>query len=169
MRPLMSVVKMVAAGNRVHLDSKDPRVVRQQGDVLLLRKAGNVFVVDLWVRKDRDQQVAGFSPAGLSPEVCITDEGQTIRLVRSEGLARECNEVEFDLGGVEDAQEECKVGPHAEEEPAMPRNMDCESGGGEDGERVRLLSEPRTPSKAEWERDYAVPGLVQALCGWEGS
>ena len=56
--------------------------------------------------------------------------------------------VGFDLGGVEDSQEECKVGPHAEEEP----NMDCESDGGEDGERVRLLPKPRTPSKAEWER-----------------
>ena len=29
---------------------------------------------------------------------------------------------------------------------------DCESDGGEDGERVRLLPKPRTPSKAEWER-----------------
>ena len=48
-----------------------------------------------------------------------------------------------DLGGVKDAQEECKVGPHAEEEP----DMDCESNGGEDGERVRLLPRPRTPSK----------------------
>ena len=54
----------------------------------------------------------------------------------------------FDLGGVEDAQEECKVGQHAEEEP----NMDCESDGGKDGERVRLLPKPRTPPKAEWER-----------------
>ena len=27
-RPLMSVAKMVAAENRVHLDSKDPRTVR---------------------------------------------------------------------------------------------------------------------------------------------
>ena len=53
---------------------------------------------------------------------------------------------EFDFGGEEDAQEECKVGPHAVEEP----NMDCESDGGE--ERVRLLPRPRTPSKAEWER-----------------
>ena len=56
--------------------------------------------------------------------------------------------VGFDLGGVEDAQEECKVRPHAEEEP----NMDCESDGGEDGDRGRLLPKPRTPSKAEWER-----------------
>ena len=95
-----------------------------------------------------NQQEAGFSPAGLSPEVCPTDDGQTIRPVRNEGAARERNVVGFDLGGVEDAQEECKVGPHAEEEP----NMDCESDGGEDGERVRLLPKPRTPSKAEWER-----------------
>ena len=28
--------------------------------------------------------------------------------------------------------------------------MDCECDGGEDGERVRLLPKPRTPSKAEW-------------------
>ena len=55
---------------------------------------------------------------------------------------------EFHLGIVEDAQEECKVGPHAEEKP----DMDCESDGGEDRERVRLLPKPRTPSKAEWER-----------------
>ena len=95
-----------------------------------------------------NQQDAEFSPAGLSPEVCPTDDGQTIRPVRDEGAARERNVVGFDLGGVEDAQEECKVGPHAEEEP----NMDCESDGGEDGERVRLLPKPRTPSKAEWER-----------------
>ena len=95
-----------------------------------------------------NQQEAGFSPAGLSPEVCPTDDGQTIRPVRNEGAARERNVVGFDLGGVEDAQEECKVGPHAEEEP----NMDCESDGGEFGERVRLLPKPRTPSKAEWER-----------------
>ena len=70
---------------------------------------------------------------------------ETIRPVRSEGLARVCKVVKFDLGGVEDAQEECKVGPHAEEE----RDMDCESGGGDDGERVMLLPRPRTPSKAE--------------------
>ena len=68
-RPLMTVAKMVAAGNRVHFDSKDPRVVSQ---------------------KRRNQQEARFSLAGLSPGVCVTDEGQTIRPVRSEGLAREC-------------------------------------------------------------------------------
>ena len=38
-RPLMSVAKMVAAGNRVHLDSRDPRIVRPKGDVAPLRKA----------------------------------------------------------------------------------------------------------------------------------
>ena len=71
-----------------------------------------------------------------------------IRPVRHEGAARERNVAGFYLGVVEDAQEDCKVGPHAEEEP----NMDCESDGGEDGERVRMLPKPRTPSKAEWER-----------------
>ena len=33
----------------------------------------------------RDQEEARLSPAGLSPEVCFTDEGQTTRPVRSEG------------------------------------------------------------------------------------
>ena len=59
-RPLMSVATMVAAGNRVHLDSKDPRIVRHKGDVIPLRKAGNVFVVDLWVRKDATGRRPGF-------------------------------------------------------------------------------------------------------------
>ena len=45
-----------------------------------------------------NQQEAGFSPAGLSPEVCPTDDGQTIRPVRNEGAARERNVVGFDLG-----------------------------------------------------------------------
>ena len=49
MRRLMSVAKMVAAGNRVHLDSKDPRVM----------KAGHVFVVDLWARKDATSRRLG--------------------------------------------------------------------------------------------------------------
>ena len=78
----------------------------------------------------------------------MKDEGQTIRPVRSEGLARECKVVELDPGGVEDAQGDCKVGPHTEEE----LDMDCESDEGEDGERARLLSRPRTPSKAKLER-----------------
>ena len=51
-RPLMSVAKMVAAGDRVNLDRKDPRTVRPKGDVIPLRKDGNAFVIDLWVRKD---------------------------------------------------------------------------------------------------------------------
>ena len=59
-RPLLSVAKMVAAGNRVHLDSKDPRIVRPKGDVIPLRKTGNVFVVGLWVRKDDTSRRLGF-------------------------------------------------------------------------------------------------------------
>ena len=34
--------------------------------------------------------------------------------------------VEFDLGAVEGGQKKCNFGSHAEEELAMPRNMDCE-------------------------------------------
>ena len=43
--------------------------------------------------------------------------------------------------------------------PKRNTDMDCESDGGEDGERVRLLPRPRAPSKAEWERH--VPHVVQ--------
>ena len=38
----MSVAKMVAAINREHLHSKDPRIFRPKGGVILLRNAGNV-------------------------------------------------------------------------------------------------------------------------------
>ena len=37
--------------------------------------------------------------------------------------------VDFNLEGVEDGQVEYKFGSHAEEELAMSRNIDCESGG----------------------------------------
>ena len=56
----MSVAKMVAAGNRVHVDSKDPRIVRPKGDIIRLRKAGNVFVIDPPVRKDATGRRSGF-------------------------------------------------------------------------------------------------------------
>ena len=55
----------------------------------------------------------------------------------------------------EDGQEECEFGSHAEVEPTMPRNVDSESDGGEDGERARLLSKPRTPWKP-----HAVQGVL---------
>ena len=86
-RPLMSVAKIVAGGNRVHLDSKDPRIVRSKGDAILWLKAGHVFVRDLWVRKDATCRRPGHSLADLSPEVCVAEEGQTVRPVRSEGVA----------------------------------------------------------------------------------
>ena len=49
-RPLMSVGKMLAAENKVHLEDKNPRVVLAKGKVVPLRRAGNVFLVDSWVR-----------------------------------------------------------------------------------------------------------------------
>ena len=58
-RPLMSVANMIAARNRVHLNSKDPTIVGPKGDVIPLWKAGNVFVIDLWVRKDATSRKAG--------------------------------------------------------------------------------------------------------------
>ena len=40
-RPLMSAAKMVAAESRVHLDSKDPRIVRTKGDVIPFSISGS--------------------------------------------------------------------------------------------------------------------------------
>ena len=59
-RPVMSMAKMVAARNREQLDSKDPKIVRPKGDVIPLRKDGNVFVINLWVRKDATSRMLGF-------------------------------------------------------------------------------------------------------------
>ena len=136
----------------------------QRVNVTPLVKAGNVVVIDLGQER-RNQYEAGFSPARLSPGVCVKDEGHTIRPVRSEGLARECKVVEVDLRGVEDAQ----VRPLAEEEP----DMDCESDGAEDGEHVRLLLRPRTPPKAVWERHVLshMPfrDWCRHWCCWQGS
>ena len=97
-RHLMSVAKMVAARNLPHIDSNDPRVVRPKGDVILLRKAANVCVIDLWVKKDATSRRRGLHRQAPSPEGCVTDEGQTIFRVRSEGLARNRKVVEFDFG-----------------------------------------------------------------------
>ena len=59
-RTLMSVakIKMVAAGNRVHLDNNDLRIVRAKGEY---------------------HSFCGRLETCLSMEVCIADEGQAIR------------------------------------------------------------------------------------------
>ena len=78
-RPLMSVAKVVAAGNRVHTRQQGYRRVMS----FLCGKAGSVFVIDLCVRKDATSWTPGLQPAGLRSGVCVTDEGQTMRAVRS--------------------------------------------------------------------------------------
>ena len=60
-RPLMSVAEMAAPGNHVHLDSKDPRIIRPQGDVIPLRKAGNVFVPEIGDNEDAMSRKPVFS------------------------------------------------------------------------------------------------------------
>ena len=50
-RRLMSVGKMIAAGNKVYLEDTSPRVVLATGKVVPLRWAGNVFIIDLWVKR----------------------------------------------------------------------------------------------------------------------
>ena len=47
-RPLTSVARCTAAGNVVHLEEANPRVVNvKTGETTRLRKEGNAFVVDL--------------------------------------------------------------------------------------------------------------------------
>ncbi len=54
-QPLMSVARIVAAGNHVHLGEKDPHIMDlRTGETTKQRKEGNVFVIDFWVRKPND-------------------------------------------------------------------------------------------------------------------
>ena len=147
-RPLMSVFKMFAAVNRLHLGSKDPRRVRPKGDVIPLRKCHRSLG-----QERRDPQEAGLTPAGLGPEVCVTDEGQTERVARGKV-------VQFGLGVWGMGKRNANSDPHAEEQLAVPRNMNCESW--RRGRRTHTL-ESRVVSHTPF------PGLVQALCGWEES
>ena len=41
---------MLAAVNKFYLEDKNPRVVLAKGKVVPLRRAGNVFFIDLWLR-----------------------------------------------------------------------------------------------------------------------
>ena len=50
----------------MQLDRSNPRVVSPRGGVIPLRKAGNVFVVDLWVKRDLIGTSGCFHPA-VSP------------------------------------------------------------------------------------------------------
>ena len=118
--------KHMAAGNRVHIDSKDPRIVRPKGHVILLRKAGNVFVKDATGRRP------GFSPAGLSPEVCVTDEGQTIRPVRSEGGSRAQSVVILILDEWRMAKRNTNSDHMQRKSLRFHGSVGCESDGGED-------------------------------------
>ena len=55
-------------GNRAQFDSTDARTVRPRCDVILLRKAGEEFVMDLWVRKDAISEEPS-SPASLESRI----------------------------------------------------------------------------------------------------
>ena len=50
-RPLMSVGKMTQAGNEVRLSHADPHILNKKtGEITKLRREGNVYVVDLWIK-----------------------------------------------------------------------------------------------------------------------
>lgn len=51
-RPLMSAAKTAAAGNFVHLDENNPHIKNKRtGEITKLRKEGNVFALDFWVKR----------------------------------------------------------------------------------------------------------------------
>ena len=52
---LISVDKLVDAGNAVHLDRKAPRIVTPNGDNIPLRRKDGVFVLDMWIRRAKEQ------------------------------------------------------------------------------------------------------------------
>ena len=50
-RALASVAKITEAGNSVHLSAKDPHIMNEKTkEKTTLRKEGNVYVMDLWVK-----------------------------------------------------------------------------------------------------------------------
>ena len=59
-RPLISVAKVVEAGNDVYLGSRSPRIVNTKtGQCTYLRKQGGVYVLDLWVHVDKEGKAGG--------------------------------------------------------------------------------------------------------------
>ena len=49
-RPLISVTKVVEAGNEVFMNRKNPRIVNTKtGQVTKLKKQGGVYVLDIWI------------------------------------------------------------------------------------------------------------------------
>jgi hypothetical protein len=53
-RALMSVAKLTEAGNTVHMSRKDPHILNEKTkEKTSLRKEGNVYVVDLWIKMPR--------------------------------------------------------------------------------------------------------------------
>ena len=54
-RPLISVSKMVEAGNKVMLEDTNPRVINSKtGQVTKLQKVNGVFTMDLWIKTGRN-------------------------------------------------------------------------------------------------------------------
>ena len=47
----MYVARITEAGNAVHLDDKDPHILNKKTlEKTQLRKQGNIYVVDLWIK-----------------------------------------------------------------------------------------------------------------------
>ena len=49
-KPLLAVSKLVAAGNKVVFDDKDPHILLSSGEKMKMRCSGGTYEVDVWVR-----------------------------------------------------------------------------------------------------------------------
>ena len=76
-------------------------VKRPPTSVAKMVAAGNVCTLTSRIPGWSDRKAMSLVFTGI-----ITGKGQTIRPVRHEGVARRCRNLEFDLGGVEDGQED---------------------------------------------------------------
>ena len=69
----MSVARCTAAGNQVHLAEVNPHIKNlRTGEITKLRKGGNVFVIDFWVKVP--------SPPTVRPAGAVHDAGGDVRM-----------------------------------------------------------------------------------------
>ena len=63
-KPLISVAKMRAAGNRVYFD-ENPRFVNKSGQATRIREHDGMFLLDMWIKTDQGKARApGFPRQG---------------------------------------------------------------------------------------------------------
>ena len=68
-RALISVAKLNEAGSEVILNKKFPRIITKSGDVIKLKRKGNVFILSMWVRvpsEEKNEEGSGKPKSGFA-------------------------------------------------------------------------------------------------------